>query len=322
MPPLTVGYESRIILPVPVKRIACKQFRNNHAGKVREVLDKDYLKYKESTMTENVTPGTLRQMITEYVRHCPEKLRVKNFWRPPLVATATVDDRFDILPRIASPDHALPLDLLPDGKTVIVFFVPFDQALAKENHPGDTPCRNWGIAYQATNAMINSLCAYLKDFLEEAGHTVALIPATHNFDHKKLMARWSHKHLGYIAGLGRFGVNAQLITPSGCTGRIGSLVTSADTGDSPLVEEKELCLHKNGHDCLLCVKRCPVGAVSEKTGINRPKCWARLKENIHSLAAMEGMEPSTHVCGKCQVLLPCSLEAPIRQHLLRGKAPA
>jgi epoxyqueuosine reductase QueG len=84
-------------------------------------------------------------------------------------------------------------------------------------------------------------------------------------------------------------------------------VTAADLGDYPLVQAKELCLHKNGQACLLCVKRCPVGAVSEKTGIDRQKCWARLKENLKTLT---GMESSTHVCGKCQVLLPCSLEAP------------
>jgi epoxyqueuosine reductase QueG len=264
-------------------------------------------------MNNTVTPGIIREIITGYVRDYAEKTAVQNFWRPPLAAMATVDNRFDILPKIAAPDHALPRDLLPDGRTVIVFFVPFDRALAKENHAGDTPCRNWGVAYQATNTLINCLCGHIQDFLKQTGHAAALVPATHNFDHEKLMARWSHKHLGYIAGLGRFGVNAQFITPAGCAGRLGSLVTSADLGDSPLVMEKELCLYKNGRDCLLCVKRCPVGAVSEKTGIDRAKCWARLKENLGTLEAMKGMEPSTHVCGKCQVLLPCSLAAPLRK---------
>jgi hypothetical protein len=41
---------------------------------------------------------------------------------------------------------------------------------------------------------------------------------------------------------------------SGCAGCLGSLVTAADLGDSPLVQAKELCLHKNGQDCLFQVK--------------------------------------------------------------------
>lgn len=261
-------------------------------------------------MTDLVTPDAIRNIITTYVRDYPKKEAVPDFWRTPLAAFAAVDDRFDILPEIASPDHALPEDLLPGGRTVMVFFVPFSRALAKENHAGDTPCRTWGLAYQVTNTMINRLCGHIQKVLENAGYEVALVPATHNFDHQKLMAKWSHKHLGYIAGLGRFGVNAQFITPSGCAGRLGSLVTSADLGDSPVVEAKELCLYKTGHDCLICVKRCPVGAVSKKTGIDRQKCWARLKDNIKTLDALKGMEPSTHICGKCQVLLPCSLGAP------------
>ncbi len=136
-----------------------------------------------------------------------------------------------------------------------------------------------------------------------------MTPATHNFDPIKLISRWSHKHLGYIAGLGRFGINAQFITPSGCAGRLGSLVTDAKLGNSPLVREKELCLHKKGYKCLVCVDRCPVSAVSE-SGITRKLCWERLKSNLLQTESLAGLENTTHVCGKCQVFVPCSLSAP------------
>ncbi|MBU1341518.1 MAG: epoxyqueuosine reductase [Proteobacteria bacterium] len=261
-------------------------------------------------MATPVTSGELREFIEKYTADYPRTTGLKNYWRAPLLVTATADKRFDILPEIAADDHALPKELLATGKTVIVFFVPFIKELAKENHKGDIPCRNWGLAYEATNTLINTLCEQIKLFFEHAGYCSALVPATHNFDHKKLMARWSHKHLGYIAGLGRFGVNAQFITPKGCAGRLGSLVTEADLGDSPLVGETELCLYKNGHNCLACVKRCPVGAVSAETGIDRKKCWARLKSNLHETKELAGLEKNSHVCGKCQVLVPCSLNIP------------
>lgn len=261
-------------------------------------------------MARSVTPEELRGFIENYVMDYQKITEEKNLWRSPLLVTAKADSRFDILPQIAADDHVFPKDLLATGRSVIVLFVPFIKDLAKENHKGDIPCRNWGLAYESTNILINDLCGQIKLFLEDAGYKSALVPATHNFDHKKLMARWSHKHLGYIAGLGRFGVNAQFITPSGCTGRLGSLVTEADFEDSPLVMEKELCLHKNGHKCLVCVRRCPIGAVSEKTGIDRKKCWARLQSNLMETQELAGLKETTHVCGKCQVVVPCSFKIP------------
>lgn len=261
-------------------------------------------------MNNPVTSSDLRIFIEEYVAGYPGVTGQKNIWRRPLAVTAKADSRFDILPDIAADDHALPKDLLATGKSVVVFFVPFIKELARENHKTNFPCRNWGLAYEATNQLINSLCEQVKRLLLDAGYESALVPATHNFDHKKLVARWSHKHLGYVAGLGRFGVNAQFITPSGCAGRLGSLVTQADLGDSPLVIEKELCLHKNGGKCLVCVKRCPVGAVSDNADIDRGKCWARLKSNLTGTKELAGLKETTHVCGKCQALVPCSLKIP------------
>ncbi|MCP4670325.1 MAG: epoxyqueuosine reductase [Desulfobacula sp.] len=260
-------------------------------------------------MNKTITANDLRTLIENYVRSYPEKTKDHNMWRKPLLATAIADSRFDILPQIAADNHVLPQDLLPSAKSVVVFFVPFIKELAVENHKGETPCRNWGVTYESTNRLINSMCEHIQHNLENQGYKAQSTPATHNFDHVKLAAQWSHKHLGYLTGLGRFGVNAQFITPSGCAGRLGSLVTDAKLGDSSLVGDKELCLHKNGNKCLVCIKRCPVGAVSE-SGIDRKLCWERLKSNIATQKELAGLETSTHVCGKCQVFVPCSMGAP------------
>ena len=260
-------------------------------------------------MNKTVTADNLRILIENYVSSYPERTGDLNMWRKPLLATAKADNRFDILPQIAADNHALPQDLLSSAKSVVVFFVPFIKELALENHKGEIPCRNWGLTYESTNRLINSMCGHIQHHLEDKGYKVESTPATHNFDHVTLSARWSHKHLGYLTGLGRFGVNAQFITSSGCAGRLGSLVTDAALGDSPLVSEAELCLHKNGHKCLVCVNRCPVGAVSE-SGIDRKLCWTRLKSNIATSEELAGLESSTNVCGKCQVFVPCSMKAP------------
>lgn len=254
-------------------------------------------------LSVNITE--LRQEMERYVSEYPEKNKVRSWWRAPLLTTARADKRFEILPQIATANHLLPKDLMPSVRTVIVFFIPFKAWLSKENHPGKYPCPNWGIAYEDTNQLIENVCENLYCFLKGKGYDAVLTPVT---DEQMFLARWSHKHLGYVTGLGRFGVNAQLITTSGCAGRMGSLVTNADIGDHALVTKEELCLYKVKGECLQCVARCPVKAVKVE-GIDRQLCNKRLKFNRDHRISLNLGERS-HGCAKCQVNLPCSLQAP------------
>jgi epoxyqueuosine reductase QueG len=258
-------------------------------------------------MDFEVTADHLRGMAKEFVYSYPSETNIRNWWRKPLLATAQADERFKVLPKIASDEHILPRELLPSAKTVIVFFIPFIKKLIDENSAGKFPCRNWGLAYEGTNVLIGILSERIKDYLTDQGYNSVLTPVTHNFDSIKLVAKWSHKHLAHLSGLGRFGVNTQLITPSGCAGRLGSLVTEADLGDNSLVESQELCLHKAGKECLKCLERCPVGALKED-GIDRHRCYYRLKFNLNHTEAFAGLGDTTHVCGKCVVNLPCSFD--------------
>lgn len=253
----------------------------------------------------------LRAIVERFVLSYAAESGVKNWWRRPLLTTARVDERFNILPTVAFNEHLLPWELLPSAKTVIVFFLPFIRELVEGNSQGAYPCRNWGLAYEAANDLIGALAERIKGLFQEEGYKSALTPATHNFDPVRLVSRWSHKHLGYISGLGRFGINAQLITPSGCAGRLGSLVTEAVLGDNPIATEQELCLHKAGLECLRCLRRCPVVAL-ELSGINRKRCFDRLRFNLEKTEALDGLRETTHVCGKCVAGVPCSIDSPKR----------
>jgi epoxyqueuosine reductase QueG len=161
-----------------------------------------------------------------------------------------------------------------------------------------------------TNDLIHRLSRSLADLLERRGFRCAPTPATHNFDETKLMARWSHKHLGHLANLGRFGTHHMLITPAGCAGRLGSLVTEAELGDHPLIETREACLLKAGKACGLCIEACPVAALNIN-GFERRSCWERLKDNRARLDALADLPESTHVCGKCAAMMPCSFGNPV-----------
>ncbi len=252
----------------------------------------------------------LRKLAENFVGDEPDRLKSAGWWLPPLVVTAAIDHRFEQLPEIAADDHYHPHDLLPTAKTVIVFFIPFKRDLVKENKAGDRPSRNWGGAYVQTNDLIESLSRAISKMLATRGFKSGLTPATHNFDEARLMARWSHKHLGYLAGMGRFGVHNMLITPRGCGGRLGSLVTDADIGNHPLIGTEEACLLKAGKSCGKCVQACPVEALGEND-FDRRGCWNRLNENRAILDYFADLPESTHVCGKCAAMMPCSFINPV-----------
>ena len=256
--------------------------------------------------------GQLCRFIEQFVADEPGRLKTAGWWQAPLMVTATVDDRFEPLPQIAADNHFHPHDLLPTAKSVVVFFIPFKKELVNENKAGERPCRNWGVAYVQTNDLIDRLGQALSDMLAQQGFKSGLTPATHNFDEARLMARWSHKHLGYLAGMGRFGVHNMLITPRGCAGRLGSLVMEADFGDHPLIDTDEACLLKAGEQCGKCMQACPVEALSEKH-FDRRGCWNRLKENRAVLEYFSDLPESTDVCGKCAAMIPCSFINPVAE---------
>ena len=63
-------------------------------------------------------------------------------------------------------------------------------------------------------------------------------------------------------------------------------------------------------DCGLCIDACPVNALKTE-GIERRTCWNRLNENRDTLEYLSDLPESTHVCGKCAALMPCSFLNPV-----------
>jgi epoxyqueuosine reductase QueG len=245
--------------------------------------------------------------VVSFVKAYSKRKPTKTDWKQPLVGFASADDPlFPELREVVQHKHALPGDLLPAARTVVAFFLPFQSELQKENaRAGLHAARSWAVAYVETNRLIRDLSEHLKVFLEGAGFQATLIPPTHNFDPEILMSNWSHRHIAYIAGLGRFGVNHWLITEKGCSGRFGSLVTDAYFPPSSR-QEQESCLHLAGYECGACVKKCVYGALYIDR-FDRHACYRQLLKNDSHFSDLE----ETDVCGKCGCGLPCSLTNPV-----------
>lgn len=249
----------------------------------------------------------IEDLIKNFVRKYPEKLNTVCKWGEPLIAYAAADNKeFYALKKVVGSTHALPEDLLPDAKTVVVYFIPFDQVIIESNVDGRHCSKEWGIAYIETNQLIADLNAYIRDELEKLGYESNIIPATHNFDVERLVSDWSHRHVAVIAGLGTFGLNNMLITDKGCCGRIGSFVTDVKLTPSEK-SEKENCLYKKLGTCKKCVDRC-VNDALKVDDFNRYKCYEMCLDNdrFHSKLGL------VDVCGKCLVNIPCSTKIPLK----------
>jgi epoxyqueuosine reductase QueG len=246
--------------------------------------------------------------VSGFVSRYPRAHGTATAWRAPIAGFASASDPvFDSFRAVVSPTHALPVDLLERAKTVVVFFLPFRKETMKSNVEGRMSSKEWVEAYLETNRLIQELCLHLKTLFEDHGHDVAVTPATHNFDPKKLVSDWSHRHAAYAAGLGRFGLNNMLITSKGCCGRLGSLVTTAKIAPDPR-PEREACLYRHEGTCMKCVERCIGDALFEKR-FDRFRCYNLCLEN----EALNRSLGQADVCGKCLVGVPCSHIDPVNK---------
>lgn len=113
-------------------------------------------------------------------------------------------------------------------------------------------------------------------------------------------SRWSERHAAYISGLGTFGLHKGLITERGTCGRFVSVLTDLPLPPTPrpYTGLYDYCTH-----CGACVRRCPVGAISQKAGKDHVACAYFVDWTMALYAPRYG-------CGKCQVGVPCQSRNP------------
>jgi len=247
----------------------------------------------------------LEKEIADFVQDQVKAAPTKTCYREPLVGFASVQDSlFESLKEIIGPHHLLPRDLLPEAQTVVVYFLPFTQELIVESRKWAYLEPQWSLAYNETNQLLETLGTKLKKYLEQKGITATEIKPTGNFDPVDLTDPWSHSSMGYIAGLGTFGLHQMLITRAGVAGRLGSIVISAEIPPTPRPEQ-EYCHYFRTGKCVYCVRHCPVGALTEE-GLNKFRCWGH-QQNKRDPDKEKG-------CGKC-ALGPCAIIDDIEKYL-------
>ena len=217
----------------------------------------------------------LKEEIRQVIKGTIENSGYGEWYREPLTGFVAADNpKFSELESIIGNPMVLPTDILPEARSVIVYFLPYSTEVGKVIHGESCIYREWSEYYTVTNRLLTEISAAVASFLAEKGCKTSEIPPTDNYDGETLTARWSHKSVAVMAGLGSFGLNHLLVTKYGTAGRMNSLITSAKIEPSKYTGH-QYCLYYQSGKCRVCLERCPTGAISEH-GIDRFRCNAYL----------------------------------------------
>ncbi len=252
----------------------------------------------------------IEDLAKEFIENYKANNEVKTNWGLPILAFANArDPMFLQLKQVVGQNHKLPNELISTAQTIITYFIPFNKEVVLSNIGGLTASREWAFAYIETNKLLSELTSFLANILENKNYECYEIPPTHNFDKNTLKSHWSHKHVAYIAGLGKFGLHKMLITNKGCCGRLGSLITSAKIEPTKR-SESECCLYFHDKSCNTCTDKC-VFDILNVNSFDRHKCYTVCLENgrIYSNLGLSDM------CGKCACGVPCSRKNPCQQKI-------
>jgi epoxyqueuosine reductase QueG len=182
---------------------------------------------------------------------------------------------------------------------VLVYFLPLTPVSAGTSKDG-TESSVYDKGFSLTKLLIPQINAHMAEYIKAIGYNAVIPTNTSPVSREIMVSRWSEKHVGAIAGVGTFGLNRQLISDFGCTGRISTLITDLPIeADEKIAEER--CLYKRNGSCGLCVKRCPSGALTE-TEISPQIC---MKHN-----SSLGNNGQRNKCARCSRGLPCSYRVP------------
>jgi epoxyqueuosine reductase QueG len=201
----------------------------------------------------------IEKLIITVIENEVENADAATRFRKPVTGFAEVkNDDFKHIRNVVGEHHISPGDLLPGARSLVAFFLPFSKCVVNANLKNKYVARDWAVAYVETNKLIRKNCESVVRALGKAGIEASYEQPTYDFDKKKLAARWSHRSVAKLTGIGSFGLNRLLITDAGCTGRFGSLVIGTKPGSVP-AEQKRMPLFLS-LSCKMCIDRCPVNA--------------------------------------------------------------
>ncbi|ACL16087.1 4Fe-4S ferredoxin [Methanosphaerula palustris] len=276
----------------------------------------------------------LERIIKEYWMHSPENRMgdggEEKAFDEPLLGFSNGDDPLyrEIQADVGSPcltpvevfERAFPgCAIAPDELTVISWVLPQNRATRKDNKKETFyPSERWIRAKHFGKEFNIHLSQYVVQALHDAGSDAVVPTQTPFFTIEMtqkygLASSWSDRHAAYVSGLGTFGLCDGLITPRGKAMICGSVIArlSIPPTPRPYQDHHAYCLYFSQGTCGLCMRRCPVNAISDH-GHDKNRCRVHCFE-VAQPYARERFGIDEYGCGLCQTGVPCESGIPVRR---------
>jgi epoxyqueuosine reductase len=280
----------------------------------------------------------LEQLIKNFINENESNRRTQLdhgiYWEEPLVGFASgMDPLFFEYKTLIGSFHSTPREVISaalkergrsllfteiEQISVISWILPAAEDTRKSNRlENQFPSKLWAYTRDFGEVFNNALRKHVINFLEDLGHVTvapAILPTFKFIEDEKVgwASPWSERHVAYACGLGTFSLNDGFITPKGMAMRAGSVVTllKLTPSEKKYRDHRENCLQFRNEKCGKCIKRCPIGAITEK-GHDKNKCYDYLRsEPLVSKRAEYGLKNPPPSCGLCQTDVPCEFEIP------------
>ena len=250
--------------------------------------------------------------ITEFVENDPRNILPAHnnmkIYGAPLIGFASADDPFFkefLMPEIVGPKFILPKEWLPNAKSVISYFLPFNKEIRDSNRKPGLPSEQWISARIDGESFNNDLRAFLVKLLKNLNSDAVAPGMDPRFRVEDKISNWSERHVAFTAGLGTFGLHRALITSKGTAGRIGSIITTLNltATQRTYTQHFEYCSYLSHGKCGACISHCPPSAIT-KEGKDNKTCGDYIDKEILSIFAPR------YGCGKCNINVPCEYKIP------------
>lgn len=207
--------------------------------------------------------------------------RIKKFclnWGADLFGTADVSSLKD--------GFAVSAKAAKDLNTAISLGVRVSSGVLSEIE--NQPTKLYFHHYRVVNMFLDQLAMRLSNFIQNSGSQALPIPASIIVDWQRQTAHLSHKHIGYLAGMGWIGRNNLLVNRAlGSQFRLVTVLT-----DMPLKYDKPT--KEDCGKCRACMVICPVKAIKEKKeDFDHLGCFELLKEFQRQKVVEQ------YICGIC-----------------------
>lgn len=269
---------------------------------------------------------TVKRLVVEHESNWSETLAERYFDEPQVNFASADDPLFTDFKRIIGPWHFTPREAYEAeygqdswrGGTVISWVMPWGKGLRDSiRRCKDRPSVEWTLAYNlSTKVLQKQVRAALLSKLAELGHQ-GVAPVDSNWftvvdAPGGRSSAWSERHVGYVAGLGSFGLNNGFISNYGMAVTLSSVVTDAvlaPDGHS-VNHHKALCLFHAKGGCGVCMQRCPAGAIT-RNGHDKELCreYGYGSESMR-IAAERGVQGPAG-CALCHINVPCEFKPPV-----------